>query len=97
MRYGLSAFLATHYALSAALAQKVQALAGRAAPQARNVFDLSHLLAIEGPGARRAAIEASSAARAVENARAITYNEYSSQVVSYLDPEQAELSASRDA
>ncbi|MGH7439829.1 MAG: nucleotidyl transferase AbiEii/AbiGii toxin family protein [Polyangiaceae bacterium] len=96
-RYGLSPFLATHYPLAAALAQKVDALAGRAVPQARDVFDLNHLLSLGGPEATRLAVDASNALRAIENAKAITYDEYSAQVVSYLDPAQRELFESRDA
>jgi predicted nucleotidyltransferase component of viral defense system len=95
-RYGLSPYLATHYPLAAALAQKISALAGRATPQARDVFDLNHLFALEGP-ASRAPVEVSNVESAVENAKALTYDEYSAQVVSYLDASQRELFASRDA
>lgn len=48
-RYGLSPVWAPHYGLPAALSQKIEALASRAAVQARDIFDL-HLL-LSRPGA----------------------------------------------
>jgi hypothetical protein len=44
-QHALTPFLATHYESSAAIAQKIEALAARAEPQARAVFDLNLLLA----------------------------------------------------
>ncbi len=95
--YALSPFPATHYATTAAVVQKIQALAGRSEPQARDVFDLNHLLAMPGaagglPAAGRARVPV-----AIERAMGISFDEYASQVVAYLDPEQREIFASRDA
>jgi predicted nucleotidyltransferase component of viral defense system len=96
--YGLTPSLATHYTSRAAVAQKIHALAARSEPQARDVFDLNVLLsrtesrnlALE-PGERR------HLAGALDNAMAISFDEYRSKVVAYLDPNQAALYADRSA
>jgi predicted nucleotidyltransferase component of viral defense system len=96
--YGLTPFAATHYATGAAVAQKIRALAGRSEPQARDVFDLGLLLSrsdasppkLDG----RAKLEV---AAAIERALSISFDDYRSQVIAYLHPEQADLFASRSA
>jgi hypothetical protein len=95
--YALSPFLATHYATTTAIVQKIQALAGRSEPQARDVFDLNHLFAMSSADAELPAIEKVRLSKAIENAMGISFDEYSSHVVVYLDPEQQELFAGRDA
>jgi predicted nucleotidyltransferase component of viral defense system len=95
--YGLTPFLATHYTAGEAIAQKIRALAGRSEPQARDVFDLSHLLA--RPETRTMVLSTeprSHVARAVERALGISFDEYASHVVAYLDPAQADLYAGRE-
>ena len=90
--YGLTPVLATHYTTEMAIAQKVHALAERGEPQARDVFDLNLLLARPEPAklvVRRA--RKTWIARAIENAMSISFDDYTSKVVAYLDPEQAEL------
>lgn len=91
----LTPFMAAHYGAAAALVQKVGALAGRAEPQARDIFDLHHLLAI---GALPDALAALSP-RVVEQARnrvtALDFGAFRSQVVAYLpDEEQIRFDAS---
>ena len=83
-----------HYSSHAAIAQKIHALAGRAEPQARDVFDLNVLLSRPdatnlrvGDSARRLL------PKAIENAMTISFDEYRSKVVAYLDPDQSELYA----
>lgn len=96
--YALTPVLANHYTLSRAIAQKIDALAHRTEPQARDVFDLAHLLA--RPGADRLAWAdgiASSRAPAIEHAMGISYDAFVSKVVAYLDPEQMPLYESRAA
>lgn len=93
--YGLSAFLATHYTTAAAIAQKLEALAGRPVPQARDIFDL-HLLLSRPDGAIERAPDAVMRG-ALENAMSVSYDDYASQVVAYLDPSHAVLHESRDA
>ena len=88
--YGLMPSLATHYSLRAAIAQKVQALAGRTEPQARDVFDLGLLLS--RPDARDVQFESPQELHletAITNAIAISFDEYRSNVVAYLEPDQA--------
>jgi predicted nucleotidyltransferase component of viral defense system len=96
--YALPPFLATHYGAPAALAQKIRALVGPSEPQARDVFDLHHLLA-------RPELEAiplghddkALLAPAIERAMSISFDDYVAKVVAYLDPRQAELFESRTA
>jgi predicted nucleotidyltransferase component of viral defense system len=90
--YGLTPMLANHYTTGAAIAQKVHALAGRAEPQARDIFDLNVLLA--RPDAAELKLEPAQRAwvpAATEHAMSISYDEYRAKVVAYLDPEQAVL------
>jgi len=87
--YGLHPFEVRHYALEAAVRQKIQALAGRREAQARDIFDLSVLV----PGAPAVPLleflaHASSTDQLEEaHARALTisYDEYRGQVVEFLD------------
>jgi hypothetical protein len=90
--YGLLAPTVQHYTARAAARQKVQALAGRSAPQARDVWDLEHLLRTTGvdPGpftpAERKTLDA-----ALDRAMGLPFDVYRSQVVPYLAPEHQEL------
>jgi predicted nucleotidyltransferase component of viral defense system len=96
--YGLPPFLATHYAAHAAITQKVHALAGRAEPQARDVFDLNLLLAREdAAGLALTDTERGWVPEAVDRAMSVSFDDYVSKVVAYLEPEQAELFSGRDA
>jgi len=82
--YQLYPVLANHYELDVALAQKIEALAYRTETQARDVFDISHLLGI---GAQSSTISDELRPHletAIENAISISYATYKSQVVSYL-------------
>lgn len=86
--YALTPVLATHYRVERAIAQKVEALAGRPEPQARDVFDLNLLFA--RPGAAKVALpRGKNRDAAIENAMSISFDDYSSQVVAYLDPSHA--------
>ncbi len=96
--YGLPPFLATHYTAHAAIIQKIHALAGRTEPQARDVFDLNLLLARpDAGGLAPTDAERAWVPDAVERAMSVSFEDYVSKVVAYLDPEQAELFASRDS
>ncbi len=76
-----------HYDAASALRQKVGELAGRPQPQARDVFDLHHLLATgAGAGALRA-VEEGVLARASANALSVDFGMFKSQVLAYLQPE----------
>jgi hypothetical protein len=95
--YGLTPILATHYAAHAAIVQNLHALAGRAEPQARDVFDASLLLArTDASGLALTAAQRAWVPKAVHHAMSVSYDEYIAKVVAYLEPSQAELFAGRD-
>jgi hypothetical protein len=96
--YGLTQVLATHYTTGAAIAQKIQALAGRTEPQARDVFDL-HLLCArpEADGLMPRPPRKGGWADAIERASSVSFDAYHSTVVAYLDPDQAPVYESRAA
>jgi hypothetical protein len=90
--YSLLAPTVQHYSPHAAIRQKVRALASRSEPQARDVWDLEHLLRTTGvdpgpfaPSERRAV------AVALERAMLLPFEVYRSQVVPYLEPEHQDL------
>lgn len=92
--HGLTPILATHYRAHAAIAQKIHALANRAEPQARDVFDLNQLLARpDAEELRLDDVERKWLDDAIDHAMGISYGDYVSKVVAYLDPLQAELFA----
>ncbi|HKY39283.1 MAG TPA: nucleotidyl transferase AbiEii/AbiGii toxin family protein [Polyangiaceae bacterium] len=96
--YGLTPVLATHYTTEAAIRQKIHALASRSEPQARDVFDLALLLA--RPDA--AGLELETAAKkwlsdAIDRAMGVSFDEYASKVVAFLEPGHAEVYADRAA
>ena len=95
--YQLPVFLANHYRCDAAVRQKIHALAERAEPQPRDVFDLHVLLARADAPKKLDAEAAAWIEPAVANATDLTYDQYVALVIAYLDPEQAEIYASRDA
>lgn len=86
--YDLTPMLAMHYRVGAAVAQKINALAGRPEPQARDVFDLNLLLARSDAAGVKLPAKAKRL-EAIENAMSISFDHYSAQVVAYLEPEQA--------
>lgn len=96
--YAIAPFLANHYAAARAVAQKIQALAGRADPQARDVFDLHLLFARPDTAELRLSAEHTKLLpRALERAIGISYDDYASKVVAYLEPSQAGVFRERHA
>jgi hypothetical protein len=96
--YGLTQVLATHYSLAAAVQQKVQALASRREPQARDVFDLSLLFArADAEGVQLAGGAGLVTEAAVENAMGISFDEYTGKVIAFLDSRQAPIYQGRAA
>lgn len=90
--YALTPFLTTHYAAVAAIRQKLDALASRTEPQARDVFDLNVLFA--RPDVAKLALtddEKQLLPTALENAIGISYDEYVSKVIAYLEPAHAAI------
>ncbi|MBU4496227.1 MAG: nucleotidyl transferase AbiEii/AbiGii toxin family protein [Candidatus Aminicenantes bacterium] len=92
--YGLPPILASHYKLEDAYLQKVVALATRREIQARDVFDI-HLLLASGVETTVVCEETAKIVdKARENACAVSYDMFKSQVVSYLHPDyQAQYSS----
>ena len=90
--YGLPSPTANHYTARSAVRQKVEALAGRAEVQARDVWDLEHLLRTTGvnPGPFTKA-ERKTVAAALDRAMDLPFDVFMSQVVPYLAPEHQEI------
>ena len=86
--YRLAPFMVSHYGAAAALRQKAGALAHRTETQARDIFDLHHLLASGAPAValREAGPEVLALARA--RATSIDFGVFKSQVLSFLPPEE---------
>lgn len=96
--YGLTPMLAMHYTTAMAIRQKIHALAARTEPQARDVFDLSWLLARSDSATLALdAVAKTWCDDAIEHAMGISFDEYTSKVVAFLEPSHAELYADRSA
>jgi hypothetical protein len=85
--YQLPPLMVSHYDAAAALRQKIGALARRRETQARDVFDVHHLLAggaalAAGPDLDKDVLE-----RACANAMAIDFGMFKSHVLVYLEPD----------
>lgn len=76
--------VAAHYGIHDAARQKARALAGRAAPQARDVFDLNLLL---DRGARLGSLPAAIRRAAVDRTLEFSYDEFDGQVLEFLEPD----------
>ena len=88
--YELYPVLSTHYELNAALIQKIEALIYRTETQARDVFDIAHLLNL---GAKIKSVTENSKLdmkQAIEQMMSISYADFKSQVVAYLKDEYRE-------
>jgi hypothetical protein len=95
--YQLLPLLAPHYGRDEAMQQKVAALVGRVAVQARDVFDLSLLVSGADDVARILAPVRKELPAAIERAMSVSYDEFRSQVVAYLAPSAVEQYRSREA
>jgi predicted nucleotidyltransferase component of viral defense system len=95
--YGLLAPTVQHYTARAAVRQKIAALASRSEPQARDVWDLEHLLRTSSldPGPF-APDERRTLDIALDRVLALPFDVYRSQVVPYLAPEHQGLYGSAD-
>ena len=90
--YGLLPPTVNHYAARGAVRQKIQALAARKETQARDVWDLEHLLRTTGvDGSPFSPEEARTVATALDRAVGLPFDAYQSQVVPYLEPEHQEI------
>jgi predicted nucleotidyltransferase component of viral defense system len=85
--YQLPPLMLSHYEPATALRQKVGALAGRPQTQARDVFDLHHLLAIGTGLGGFEGLQVRIRERGIANALAVDFAMFKSQVLAYLPPE----------
>lgn len=83
--YQLTPFLARHYTPEAAFRQKINALIHRAQTQARDIFDLDHLLR-SGVSTRKIAL-APAWRQAQHNALSISFPVFKAQVLAFLAPD----------
>jgi hypothetical protein len=97
-QYSIPAPTANHYTATAALRQKIRALAGRREPQARDIWDIDHLLRTTGaephplPPALQKVLPV-----ALDRVLELPFEAFAGQVVPYLPPEQQEIFATRTA
>jgi predicted nucleotidyltransferase component of viral defense system len=93
--YEILPVLAQHYSRETAFFQKISALSLRTVPQARDIFDLKLLLDGGAGKEKLPAKIAGEIPRAVENAMAIGFDEFSGQVVAYLAADYQEYYRTR--
>jgi len=89
--YAIRPATLSHYGATAALEQKVAALALRSETKARDVFDLELLLRLGRARGVAAGLEIKHALPAAKNAREVTYASFRSEVIPFLDPALAAL------
>jgi predicted nucleotidyltransferase component of viral defense system len=89
--YGLRPATMSHYGQTAALEQKIAALALRSETKARDIFDLDHLLRLRRVGGVPLGLNVSHAAQAAQKALEVTYSSFRSEVIPFLDPDTAVL------
>jgi predicted nucleotidyltransferase component of viral defense system len=96
--YGIPVPTANHYTAAAAIRQKIRALAGRSETQARDIWDLDHLLRTTGADPRPLPADlGSQVPQAVDRALSLAYDVFRSQVVSFLSEDDQALYGTRDA
>ena len=86
----LPPLMVSHYGAAAAFRQKVGALAGRRETQARDVFDLHHLIAINAGADVIREFSRKITERASANALTVDFATFKSQVLAYLHPDEQE-------
>jgi hypothetical protein len=92
----LTPFMASHYGASTALRQKVGALARRTQTQARDIFDLHHLIAGGAPLEVLRSLDAEDLDLARARATDVDFGVFKSQVLSYLRVEDRDRFDSPD-
>jgi len=96
--YGIPAPTVHHYTAGAALRQKIGALAGRRETQARDVWDIDHLLRTTKADARPLPEAIAQALPgALDRASRMPYADFKAQVVPFLAPEHQDVFGSRQA
>jgi hypothetical protein len=99
--YGLRGFAVQHYALDAAVRQKIQALAGRREAQARDAFDLCVLVPDAPAAALLDFLAKNLSPDQLQEARtrslAISFDEYRGQVLEFLEEAERESQGTEGA
>ena len=85
--YQLPPLMVSHYDAPAALRQKIGALAGRRELQARDVFDLHHLIGLGAPRSATTGLAPRLIDQACANAMDIDFGMFKSQVLAFLEPD----------
>jgi predicted nucleotidyltransferase component of viral defense system len=89
--YALRPATVSHYGQTAALEQKIAALALRVETKARDIFDLDLLLRLRRAGSGPVRLDVSHAAQASRRALEVGYESFRSEVIPFLDPDIAVL------
>jgi len=89
--YALRPATMSHYGPTAALEQKIAALALRSETKARDIFDLELLLRLRRASGELRAFDVKHAAEAAIKATEVTYSSFRSEVLPFLDPHTAVL------
>lgn len=96
--YGIPVPTANHYTARSATRQKIRALAGRSEAQARDIWDLDHLLRTTNADPRPLSDAMRQALPgAVERALSLRYDVFKAQVAPYLSEEDQTVYGTRDA
>lgn len=96
-QYKLSPILATHYTAEAALEQKIHALSNRTQTQARDVFDINHLLNCGTVLSSSFDSTRMNISDLQKNALSLSFNDFKGQVLAYLPQDIVTLYDSEDA
>lgn len=83
--YKLRSIFINHYNAVAALRQKIDALISRNEVQARDIFDIYHLIQTHKMDLSKM-FTTRNLQIAIDNASSVTFSEFKSQVISYLEP-----------
>jgi predicted nucleotidyltransferase component of viral defense system len=90
--YGVSAPTVRHYGETAAIDQKIAALALRNETKARDVFDLDLLFRRRNSRSEsKAPLSSAHASQAAQRARSVTFDSYTTEVAPFLEAEVAAL------
>ena len=96
--YGIPAPTANHYTAASAIRQKIQALTGRSEAQARDVWDLDHLIRTTNVDPRPLPRDVQVVLpEAVERTLSLEYDTFKAQVVPYLSVQDQTIYGTRDA
>lgn len=88
-QYHLAPLRLSHYGIHEAISQKIAALAHRSQTQARDIFDLYHLLHVASP--KQLFVTKNTKDAALLALQSICFSDYQSQVVNFLESDKQKL------